>query len=64
VPRRVNVRFKRDGTYEFVHTFNVTWPTARALLSLIDNVQDEGGAVAVPDALQRFGAPSKIGVTD
>jgi seryl-tRNA synthetase len=59
--RRLNIRFRRDGKLEYVHTLNGTGATARALLSIMENFQDEGGSVAVPEVLQRFGAPPMIG---
>ena len=46
--RRLNIRFRRDGQLEFVHTLNGTGATARALLAIMENFQDEGGTVAVP----------------
>ena len=59
--RRLNIRFRRDGGLEFVHTLNGTGATARALLSIMENFQDEGGTVAVPEVLRPFGAPATIG---
>jgi seryl-tRNA synthetase len=59
--RRLNIRFRRDGKLEHVHTLNGTGATARALLSIMENFQDEAGTVAVPEALQRFGAPATLG---
>jgi seryl-tRNA synthetase len=59
--RRLNIRFRRDGKLEFVHTLNGTGATARALLSIMENFQDERGTVAVPEVLQRLGAPATIG---
>jgi seryl-tRNA synthetase len=59
--RRLNIRFRRDGKLEHVHTLNGTGATARALLSIMENFQDEAGTVAVPEVLQRFGAPATIG---
>jgi len=59
--RRLNVRFRRDARLEFVHTLNGTGATARALLSIMENFQDEGGTVAVPGVLRPFGAPAAIG---
>ncbi len=59
--RRLNIRFRRDGKLEFAHTLNGTGATARALLSIMENFQDEGGAVAVPEVLRHFGAPPRIG---
>jgi seryl-tRNA synthetase len=59
--RRLNVRFRRDGSLQFVHTLNGTGATARALLSVMENFQDEGGTVAVPEVLRRYGAPTTLG---
>jgi len=59
--RRLNIRFRRDGKLEYVHTLNGTGATARALLSIMENFQDENGTVAVPDVLRRFGAPATLG---
>jgi seryl-tRNA synthetase len=59
--RRLNIKFRRDSKLEFVHTLNGTGATARALLSIMENFQDERGTVAVPEVLQRFGAPATIG---
>jgi seryl-tRNA synthetase len=59
--RRLGIRFRREGKLEYVHTLNGTGATARALLSIMENFQDERGTVAVPEVLQRFGAPATIG---
>ena len=59
--RRLNIRFRRDGKLEFAHTLNGTGATARSLLSIMENFQDERGTVAVPEVLQRYGAPATIG---
>jgi len=59
--RRLNIKFRRDRGLEFVHTLNGTGATARALLSIMENFQDEGGKVAVPGVLRPFGAPASIG---
>ncbi len=61
--RRLNIKFRRDGKLEFAHTLNGTGATARALLSIMENFQDEGGKVAVPPVLRPFGAPEFIGRT-
>ena len=60
--RRLNIKFRRDGQLEFVHTLNGTGATARALLSVMENFQDEGGKVAVPEVLRQYGAPAAIGL--
>jgi seryl-tRNA synthetase len=59
--RRLNIRFRREGRLEFVHTLNGTGATARALLSIMENFQDEDGRVSVPEVLQRYGAPAALG---
>jgi seryl-tRNA synthetase len=59
--RRLNIRFRRDGNLVFAHTLNGTGATARALLSIMENFQDEGGTVAVPEVLRRYGAPATLG---
>jgi seryl-tRNA synthetase len=58
--RRLDVRFRSDDGLQFVHTLNGTAVTARALIAILENFQDEGGAVAVPEVLTGFGAPSRI----
>jgi seryl-tRNA synthetase len=59
--RRLNVRFRRDGKLEFVHTLNGTGATARALLSIMENFQDERGTITVPEVLRQYGAPATLG---
>ena len=59
--RRLNVRVRREDRLEFVHTLNGTGATARALLAIMENFQDEGGTVAVPEALRPHGAPPTLG---
>jgi len=59
--RRLGVRFRRDGKLEPVHTLNGTAMTARWLITLMENFQDEGGAIAVPQVLTGFGAPPTLG---
>jgi seryl-tRNA synthetase len=58
--RRLGVRYRRDdGSLEPVHTLNGTAATARFLLAIMENFQDEGGSYAVPEVLEQFGAPRK-----
>jgi seryl-tRNA synthetase len=59
--RRLDIRTRRDGKLEHVATLNGTAVTARAVLSLLENFQDEGGAVAVPEVLWEYGAPRRLG---
>jgi seryl-tRNA synthetase len=59
--RRLDIRVRREGRLEPVHTLNGTAVTARAMLAVLENFQDEGGSVAVPPALVEFGAPRRVG---
>ncbi|ANY05916.1 serine--tRNA ligase [Pseudonocardia sp. HH130630-07] len=61
--RRLNVRFRREAgaPTEIVHTLNGTGATARAMLAVMENFQDANGTVAVPEVLQRHGAPATVG---
>jgi seryl-tRNA synthetase len=58
--RRLDVRYRGERGTELVHTLNGTAVTARALIAIIENFQDEGGRVAVPPVLEQFGAPRRV----
>jgi seryl-tRNA synthetase len=58
--RRLDIRYRGEGGLDYVHTLNGTAVTARAMLAILENFQDEGGAVAVPEILVQYGAPSRI----
>jgi seryl-tRNA synthetase len=58
--RRLDVRYRReDGSLEPVHTLNGTAVTARLLLAIMENFQDEDGTYSIPSVLEEFGAPRK-----
>jgi seryl-tRNA synthetase len=60
--RRLDIRFRRDGKQlEPVHTLNGTAVTARAMLAIMENFQDEEGSITVPAPLVDFGAPERLG---
>jgi seryl-tRNA synthetase len=60
--RRLAVRYRRgDAGLEHVHTLNGTAVTARAMIALLENFQDERGSVSVPKPLWEFGAPVRLG---
>ncbi len=62
--RRLEVRFRREGGRpEPVHTLNGTAVTARFLLAVMENLQEEGGSYAVPEVLERYGAPRRASVS-
>ena len=58
--RRLDVRVRGEQGLEHVHTLNGTAMTARVMIAVLENFQDEGGAVSVPDVLAGFGAPARI----
>ena len=58
--RRLDIRFRAESGVESLHTLNGTAVTARRMLAILENFQDEGGAVAVPEVLVAFGAPARI----
>jgi seryl-tRNA synthetase len=58
--RRLGVRHRREGRLEPVHTLNGTAMTARWLIAVMENFQDESGAIAVPAVLTGFGAPKRL----
>jgi seryl-tRNA synthetase len=59
--RRLGIRFRGDGKLEHVHTLNGTAVTARALIAILENFQDEQGSITVPPVLTDFGAPATLG---
>jgi seryl-tRNA synthetase len=59
--RRLGVRYRDEaGNLEPVHTLNGTAVTARFLLAIMENFQDENGSWSVPAVLESFGAPRSI----
>jgi seryl-tRNA synthetase len=59
--RRLDIRFRREGKPEHLHTLNGTAVTARALIAIAENFQDDDGTVAVPEPLVELGAPRRLG---
>jgi seryl-tRNA synthetase len=61
--RRLNIRTKRDGHTEYVHTLNGTVVAlSRAPIAIYENYQNADGSVTVPDVLQPFLGKSTIEV--
>jgi seryl-tRNA synthetase len=58
--RRLEIRMRGERGLEPVHTLNGTAVTARHMLAILENFQDEAGRVAVPEVLVPFGAPGSI----
>jgi seryl-tRNA synthetase len=59
--RRLNIRARIDGRLVHVHTLNGTGTTARSLLAIMENHQQEDGTVVVPEVLRPYGAPETLG---
>jgi seryl-tRNA synthetase len=59
--RRLDIRTRRDGKPEHVATLNGTAVTARTVIALMENFQDDGGKVSVPEVLWGYGAPHALG---
>jgi seryl-tRNA synthetase len=59
--RRLNIRFRRQGKPEFVHTLNGTAVTARAGIAIMENFQDADGSISVPEPLWEYGAEQQMG---
>jgi seryl-tRNA synthetase len=62
--RRLGIRYRPDGGKpEEVHTLNGTAvAVGRTIIAVVENHQQEDGTVAVPEVLQKYGAPATISV--
>jgi seryl-tRNA synthetase len=61
--RRLRCRFRPEakGSPQPVHTLNGTaTAVGRTLVAIMENFQRQDGTIAIPKALQEFGAPAKI----
>ena len=61
--RRLNIRYRDErGEMKFAHSLNNTaLATPRLLAVLIENYQQEGGTIAVPEALAHYVGKKVIG---
>jgi seryl-tRNA synthetase len=61
--RRLDIRFRPEGGRPaHVHTLNGTAvAVGRTLIAIMENHQDEAGAVTVPKVLRAWGAPEALG---
>jgi seryl-tRNA synthetase len=61
--RRLGIRYRPGGGKpEYVHTLNGTAiAISRTLIALMENHQTDGGTVIVPEVLQPWGAPARLG---
>jgi seryl-tRNA synthetase len=58
--RRLQIRFRANGSPQPVHTLNGTATVDRMVLALLEAHQQEDGTVRVPEALRAFGAPELV----
>ena len=58
--RRLEVRYRGERGVELVHTLNGTAVTARSLIAIMENFQQEDGSIGVPPVLEAFGAPTRV----
>ena len=60
--RRMNARYRpKGGSPRFVHTLNGSGvAVGRALIAVMETYQQEGGSIAVPDALQGYMGGMKV----
>jgi seryl-tRNA synthetase len=61
--RRLEIRYRRNGKPEHVHTLNGTAVTARAMIAILETFQEADGSVTVPQALVQLGAPARLGAS-
>src|SRR3989344_3847497 len=60
--RNLNIKFKRGGRTEFVHTLNGTLvATSRGMIAILENYQQKDGTVKVPEILVSYVGKDKIG---
>jgi seryl-tRNA synthetase len=60
--RRLNIRVRRDGRVQMLHTLNGTAvAVGRTIIALLENGQREDGSVALPGVLAAYGAPAVLG---
>jgi seryl-tRNA synthetase len=62
--RRLGIRVRPEGGGSPVtaNTLNGTATAlGRTIIAILENMQDENGVVTIPEQLQKFGAPAKIG---
>ena len=58
--RRLQVRYRANGSPQVVHTLNGTAATDRWLLAVLENFQRDDGSVEIPPALREHGAPAEL----
>ena len=53
--RRMNSRYKVDGSTKFIHTLNGSGlAVGRTLIAIMENYQNSDGSISIPDVLQPY----------
>ncbi len=53
--RRLNIKYRKNGKNEYVHTLNGTiTTTSRTVIAILENFQNEDGSVGIPKVLQKW----------
>ena len=53
--RRMNSRYKVDGSTNFIHTLNGSGlAVGRTLIAIMENYQNSDGSISIPDVLQPY----------
>lgn len=61
--RRLNIKVRRNGKTEYLHTLNGTvLALGRAMIAIYENFQNEDGSVTIPKVLQKWMEKEKIEV--
>jgi seryl-tRNA synthetase len=59
--RRLNIRMRKDKQTQTLHTLNGTAvAVGRTLVALLENGQQAGGSVELPECLGSYGAPARL----
>ncbi len=59
--RRLNIKYKKGGGTEFVHTLNGTaFAIGRTIIAIVENYQQKDGSIVVPEVLRKCIGKDKI----
>jgi len=59
--RRLNIRYKKNGKSDYLHTLNGTaFAIPRLLIALLENFQQKDGSIEIPEVLHKYTGFSKI----
>lgn len=59
--RRLNIKYKKENSTEYVHTLNGTLvATSRAIIAILENYQQKDGSIEIPKVLQKYTGFEKV----